>query len=108
MAKKHPKFERQNRRYKKRISDAWRKPRGIDNSQRVQKRGFGKLPRVGYGTQADKRGLHPSAGLKEKLVFNAGDLEEGFAARIGGSVGAKKKGAIVKAAKEKGIKVLNE
>ncbi|OIO26891.1 50S ribosomal protein L32e [Candidatus Micrarchaeota archaeon CG_4_10_14_0_2_um_filter_55_9] len=103
---KKPGFARQNKRYKKRVGDSWRKPRGIDNKQRVEKRGFGALPRAGYGSAAEKKGLHPT-GVKEKLAFSVKGLVPGFAARIGGSVGRKKKAEIIEAARKKGIKVLN-
>ena len=103
---KKPGFARQNKRYKKRVGDSWRRPRGIDNKQRVQKRGFGALPKAGYGTAAEKKGLHPT-GAKEKPAFNVNDLTPGFAARIGGSVGRKKRAEIVEAAGKKGVKVLN-
>ena len=109
--KKIPKFERQNRAITKRVGSSWRKPRGIDNKLRVQKRGTGAMPRIGYRKPRDSRGFHPS-GRKEVLVHNPRELEglkngEGVAVRIGRTVGKKKSEAIRKAAREKGLKVLN-
>lgn len=110
MAVKHPKFERQNRAQKKRVREAWRKPRGIDNKQRVMLRSTGALPRIGYRGKREARGLL-RCGLRERLVFNEKDLlsldSDKEAARIGASVGARKRKAIIAKASELGVKLLN-
>lgn len=100
------KFKRQNRAVDKRVGEAWRKPRGIDNKQRIQLRSTGALPRIGYRTACKVRGLHPS-GCREKLVFTTKDLEKGFAVRLGGTLGKRKRSAIIAEAKKMGLKVLN-
>ncbi len=99
-------FKRQNRAIDKRVGESWRKPRGIDNKQRIGLRGTSALPKIGYGQEKEGRNSHPS-GLKEKLVFTVKELQKGFAIRIGGSVGAKKKKVITAEAKKLGLKVLN-
>ena len=48
MAATHPKFARQNRAQKKRVGEAWRKPRWIDNKQRVKLKWAGASPAIGY------------------------------------------------------------
>ena len=99
-------FKRQNRAIDKRVGESWRKPRGIDNKQRIQLRGTSAIPKIGYRGKKTERHLHPS-GLKEKIVFTVKELEKGFCIRIGGSVGLKKKKVIVAEAKKMGLKVLN-
>lgn len=110
--KKHPKFFRQNygRSDRKRISDSWRKPRGVDNKKRIKLKSAGALPEVGWRNPRALRHIHP-CGLKEKLVSNIDELkgvEKGVAVRIASGVGRKKRMEIVGKAKEMGLKVLNE
>lgn len=66
---------------------------------------------IGYGGPALVRGLHPS-GFEEVMVYNVDGLEtinpKTQAARIGGTVGVKKRIAIENRAKELGIRVLNK
>ena len=66
---------------------------------------------IGYGGPALVRGLHPS-GFEEVMVYNIDGLEDidpkTQAARIGGTVGVKKRIAIENRAKELGIRVLNK
>jgi len=108
--KKRPRFRRfESWRYK-RLKDHWRKPRGIDNKMRTELKGWPRSVKPGYRGPAAVRGLHPS-GLEEVMVFNPRDLEkinpETQAARIGGSVGAKKREAILERAKDLNIRILN-
>jgi len=108
--KKIPRFVRQNRAIMKRVGAPWRKPRGIDNKQRVQIGGTGALPKIGYRKPRAQRGIHP-CGLPEKLVHNVAQisvLEKGkTVARIGAAVGAKKRVEIIRKAREMGLRVLN-
>ena len=108
--KKHPKFQRQNVGLKPRVRHTgWRKPRGIDNKQRIYKWGFGASPSIGYRSARSIRGLHP-CGLREVRVFNERDLDKidstEEAARIAAGVGAKKRAAIRAKAVQLDIKVL--
>jgi large subunit ribosomal protein L32e len=108
--KKHPKFQRQNYKLKVRVrATGWRKPRGIDNKQRIYKWGFGASPSVGYRNARATRGTHP-CGLREVRVFNEKDLDEidstECAARIAAGVGKKKRAAIVAKAARLDVKVL--
>ncbi|MDH5199435.1 MAG: 50S ribosomal protein L32e [Candidatus Bathyarchaeota archaeon] len=110
MAKKRPKFERPESWRYVRISKNWRKPKGIDNKTRQKRRGWPASPNVGYGSPKAVRDLHPS-GMEEVAVFNVGDLAiidpETQVARIGGSVGARKRSRIVEEAQKREIRVLN-
>jgi len=105
-----PAFKRRGLHRKSKLADVWRRPRGLHNKQRRQFSAKGVLPRPGYGSPAAVRGMHPS-GYAEVLVFTPADLvdlnPETQAARIGGSVGNKKRGAIQARALELGLKVLN-
>lgn len=108
--KSRPAFKRQEWfRYVK-LGDSWRRPRGLHSKMR---RGYKYRPNLvstGYRGPKAVRGLHPS-GFQEVMVFRVEDLEgvdpKKQAARIGHSVGSKKREAIEKVADEKGIRVLN-
>ena len=109
--KKTPSFRRTEWfRYKRLSRSGWRAPHGMDSKQRRNYRYRGSLVRVGHGKVAGARGLHPS-GLREVMVHNLNDLEsidpETQAARIGRTVGGRKREHIHARADELGIRVLN-
>jgi len=93
-----------------RLKDQWRKPRGIDNHMRTEEKGWPKSVKSGYRGPASVRGLHPS-GFQELMVWNIADLEkldpEIHVARIGGSVGKRKRKAITTRSEVLNIRVLN-
>jgi large subunit ribosomal protein L32e len=93
-----------------RLGEKWRKPKGIHSKMR---RHYGYRPpivSIGYGSPKEVRGYHPS-GFQEVMVHNPAQLEKINpkiqAARVGGTVGFKKRLAIEKRADELGIRVLN-
>ncbi len=93
-----------------RLGEKWRKPKGIHSKMR---RHYGYRPpivSIGYGSPKEVRGYHPS-GFQEVMVHNPSQLEKINpkiqAARVGGTVGFKKRLAIEKRADELGIRVLN-
>jgi large subunit ribosomal protein L32e len=105
-----PSFNRdQIFRYKK-LKHVWRNPSGVSTKQRRNYQYRPRQPAIGYGSPVAARGLHPS-GFEEVLVHNAKDLTairpKTQAARIGGGVGARKRGVIEAEAKKLGIRVLN-
>ena len=109
--KKTPAFKRTEWfRYKRLSRSGWRAPHGMDNKQRRNFKYRSSLVRVGHGKVAAARGLHPS-GFKEIMVHNTGDLEsidpETEAARVGKTVGGRKREQIYSRADELGIRVLN-
>ena len=105
-----PAFVRQESWRYTRIHPEWRKPRGVDSKMRRQDKGWPSLVKVGFRGPVGARGLHPS-GHREVLVHRPGDLAHlipgSDVARIGGTVGAKKRAAILERATELGIRVVN-
>ncbi len=97
-------------RYKRLSRSGWRKPHGMDNKQRRNFKYRGSLVRIGHGKVNAASGLHPS-GFQEVIVQNPRDLEsidpETQAARVGGTVGGRKRENIHSRADELGIRVLN-
>jgi large subunit ribosomal protein L32e len=108
--KRTPEFLREEWfRYKK-LSKNWRRPDGISSKMR---RNFKYRPskvRVGFRGPKNVRGLH-SSGFEEVVVNNVNDLEridpKKQAARIGSSVGTKKRLDIEKKANELEVRILN-
>ncbi|MUV85923.1 50S ribosomal protein L32e [Natronomonas sp. CBA1123] len=105
-----PQFNRQDYHKKKRTPTSWRKPRGGLSKQRRGIKGKGPKVEAGYRTPKAVRGKHPS-GFEEVRVENVDDLDgidgDTEAARIGSTVGARKRERIEEVAEEEGIRVLN-
>jgi large subunit ribosomal protein L32e len=108
--KSRPAFRRQEWFRYVRLGDSWRKPRGLHSKMRRNYKYRPNLVSTGYRGPKAVRGLHPS-GFQEVMVFRVEDLEDvdpkKQAARIGHSVGTRKREEIEKVADEKGIRVLN-
>ena len=109
-AAKRARFKRGGYGTKKQLSDSWRRPRGLQSKQRLQKKAKGAHPTPGFGSPVAVRGLHPS-GNEDILVHNPQELEAldaaTQAARIAGAVGMKKREVMQARAAELGLKVLN-
>lgn len=105
---KKPKFSRHPK--IKRIERGWRRPRGSQSKLRKCKAGKGAKVKIGHGTPKSLRGLHPS-GYSAVLVHNVHDLysidAKKQAAVIAAGVGKKLRSELLKAAKDKNIKILN-
>ena len=97
-------------RYKRLSRSGWRAPHGMDNKQRRNYKYRGSLVRIGHGKVKAANGLHPS-GFEEVMVHNSSDLDnmdaETQAARVGSTVGGRKREIIHSRADELGIRVLN-
>ncbi len=108
--KRTPRFLREEWFRYKRIPLNWRKPDGITSKMRKNLKYRPSLVRVGFRVPSEVRGLHPS-GFEEVMVYNVDDLKnidpKTQAARIGGSVGTKKRVEIEKKAEELDIRILN-
>ncbi|MCX9083947.1 MAG: 50S ribosomal protein L32e [Candidatus Methanoperedens sp.] len=107
---KKPTFKQTDSHKKKKLADHWRRPDGIHNKTRYGKTGKCPLVEAGYGSPVAVRGLHPS-GFEEVIVNNVNDLGcikiDRQAARIGRTVGSKKRVDIENKAAELGLKILN-
>lgn len=108
--KKNKKFKREDSHKKVQTPDSWRRPKGGHSRIRLEVNGAPAKPKAGYRTDKRIRGLHPS-GFEEVMVHNTDDLKEvdpeTEAARIGSTVGGRKRAAIIEKADEENIKVLN-
>jgi len=108
---KLPNFVRNDSWKVKRLEDSgWRKPKGLDNKMRIQRKGWPPIVKIGYRKIKIARNLHPS-GLIEVLVHNVKDLtnldKNKHIVRISGKVGKKKRLEIIEAANKLGLKIAN-
>lgn len=112
LRKKKPRFLNLARWWHKGSVKSWRRPRGIDNKQRLKLKSRPKHPTVGYRNPEEVRGLHPS-GRRPVIVHNVRDLEEAAAAGepvivyIASSVGRKKRVEIESRARELNLPIAN-
>jgi large subunit ribosomal protein L32e len=110
VAERRPKFIRQESWRYDRLAENWRKPKGKDNKMRKQKSGMPAIVKVGYRGPRVARGLHPS-GYTDNIVHTMSELArldpKKDAARLGHTVGKRKRIGIIAKASELGIKVLN-
>ena len=108
--RRKPKFLRHGAKAKKKVGMKWRRPRGINTKMKIQKKGKGFMPKVGYGAPRNLRGLHPS-GFREVFIQNLNDLNKidnkKDAGRISHTIGKKKRQMILEKAKELNIRILN-
>ena len=108
--KKKPNFVRPESWRYKRLSESWRRPRGLDNKMRRKIKGWPPTVNVGYRGPKATRGLHPS-GYKEVLVYNTEELKKidpkTQAVRIAHTVGKRKRAKILVEARKKKITILN-
>ena len=105
-----PKIIRQESWRYKRITSAWRRPKGITSRMRNRKRGWPRLVSAGFGTPKILRDFHPS-GYKEVLIQRLEDLDnvdqKKQAVRIGAGVGKRKRIVIIEKANSMNLKILN-
>jgi large subunit ribosomal protein L32e len=107
--RKKPLFIRKDIYKKARVGGSWRKPRGLDNKQRLCKRGSPKKISNGYRAPKEVRGLHKS-GLMPVVVSNISQLnsltkEQG--AILSAKIGDRKRQMLIIEAKKKSITLLN-
>lgn len=109
LKKRKPKFLAQDSHKYKRIKNRWRKGRGSDSKIRHKIKGYRLRVEEGYRTPKALRGL-TAAGLKKVYISNLAELKsqnlEKSCVVINGTVGKRKKIAILEECKKLGVKVL--
>jgi large subunit ribosomal protein L32e len=104
-----PEFKQQNFGRKKKISDRWRRPKGIQSKMRHKFKGYSIMVSKGWRSPVEVRGLDRK-GYDTVVVFNVSDvekLEKGKAIIISANVGNKKRLAIVEKAEALKIPIVN-
>lgn len=108
--KRTPEFLREEWFRYRRVPRNWRRPDGISSKMRKNLKYRPSKVRIGFRGPKTVRGLH-SSGFEEVTIFNIKDLKglnpKTQAARIGGSVGTRKRIDIEKKAEELNIRLLN-
>merc|ERR1711915_944530 len=110
--KKTNKFKRHQSDIHARVSESWRRPKGIDLRVRRKFKGKVLMPNIGYGSNKKTRHMLPD-GFKKFLINNVSDLEllmmynRTYAAEVASSVSRKTREAILERAKVLDIKVTN-
>ncbi len=105
-----PAFKRQESWRYKRVKPAWRRARGVTSKMRKEEAGWPAKVKVGYGTAAATRGLHPR-GLRERLIHRISELD-GLDAkihiiRISARVGEKKRLALLDEIRHRNFHIAN-
>jgi len=104
---KKPAFAAQDSWKRKRLPKSWRRPRGVHSKMRHKLRGNPKMPSQGYRAPRELRGMYP-AGFGQVVVSSISQLNEvSEAFIISSAVGLKKRLALISAAKEKKLNILN-
>ncbi|VVB67588.1 50S ribosomal protein L32e [Candidatus Norongarragalina meridionalis] len=105
------KFKRQDSVTHKRVPSSWRAPRGIDNKLRIERRGIGYVPKIGWRGERKTRGMRGDDKTAEVLIENMKQLEAmkgtKAKARIASGVGELKRVYLRRRAKELGIILVN-
>ena len=113
LKRRKPRFLNLARYWKLGAVKSWRKPRGIDNKQRLKLKSRPKHPVIGYKNPDGARGIHPS-GRRPFVVHNVRELRE-VAERYGSSavvyiastVGGRKRSQMREEAERLGIPLAN-
>ena len=106
---KKPEFKQQNFGRKKRVSDRWKKPRGLQSKMRHNFKGYSRTVSSGWRSPIEVRGLD-NKGYDAIMVFNVSELDgldKNSAIIISGNVGNKKRLAIVEKAEKLQLIVTN-
>lgn len=111
--KKHAVFRVPNYGAKNRkgVKERWRKPRGIDSKIRVEKKGHGATPKVGYKNHSAVRFARKD-GTFEHLVHNERELlaiagDKTKVAVLAHGLSRRTWASLQKAAASKGIRIVN-
>lgn len=101
MKRKRPGFVRQDGHKKAKLDSNWRNPRGLHNKVRLEKRGYRPVVKTGYRSPLDVRHLDRD-GLEPVRVSTVEQVKQldpkKHSIILSGTLGGKKKIAIIKAA----------
>jgi large subunit ribosomal protein L32e len=109
LKKKKPVFRRKDIYKKKKLAKMWRRARGLDNKQRLHKRGAPPVISTGYRAPKAVRGLHHS-GLRPIVVSNLAQLnaltkDDGII--LSANLGNRKRQMLINEIKKKGLVIIN-
>ena len=110
--KKMTKFKNFHSDQFKKVPEQWRKPKGIDGSQRRRFKGTPKCPKIGYGSNKKTRHILPN-GFYKFVVSNVKDVEtlmmsnRKYCAEIAHNVSIRKRKEILERAEALNIRVTN-
>ncbi len=105
--KRKPHFLRQDVKRKKRLSENWRRPKGLQSKMRLKRAGYAASPSPGYGSPVAARGLDRK-GRMPHYVACVKDIESATKEHLvvlSSSIGQRKRLVIVKKAMEKGLTI---
>jgi len=107
--KKKPAFVRKEYHRKKKLSGAWRRPKGLHNKQRLKRKSHSPNPSSGYRAPSRVRRLHKS-GLIPVLISNINQLdsirkEQGII--LSSHLGNKKRALLIREIKKRSLALLN-
>jgi large subunit ribosomal protein L32e len=91
------KFKRSDKHKKKKLKGGWRRPKGLHNKIRLQKKGYGKKVKTGYKRRSEEIVL---VNKKEQLATKPKSI-------IIAKVSRKNKEEIINEAKKLGINIIN-
>ena len=106
---KKPEFKQQNFGRKKRVSNRWRRPKGIQSKMRHQFKGYPSLIKKGWRSPAEVRNLSQK-GLIPILIHNVSELKEvtkDHGVIIASGVGNKKRLEIINHALSQNLTIIN-
>ena len=105
-----PAFNRTESWRYKRVKPAWRRARGVTSKIRKEESGWPAKVKVGYGTAAATRGLHPR-GLQERRIHRLSELEgldpKIHIIRISARVGERKRLALLEELRHRNFHIAN-
>jgi large subunit ribosomal protein L32e len=110
LKQKKPTFLRHDAHKKQRANNgSWRRPKGRQNKMRLHRKGYARGRSTGFGSPNAVKGLSRE-GLTQNLVHNAKELESLDPKTDGvifsGTLGSRKKLALIKAAQEKKFTII--
>lgn len=110
--KRTKKFKRHQSDTAIRVSESWRRQKGIDSCVRRKFRGKVRMPNIGYGSNKKTRHMLPN-GFYKFLVHNVGEIDmllmqnRTYCAEIAHNVSSRKRIEILDRAAQLDIKVTN-